>query len=176
MFATAALFLPVGNQPRPGFLATINSLQFCRSQQPCGSLRTPTAADAGARLRSRPWALPSTIALRSSRNTRTKSVSDPRLRQFYEKNFQPRLALAYRPFGNSKTVCEEGFGIFTMTNPAAVLSTPPTTDVSVCPDHGQFLTRSGQPTNSQCAYARFSRPRLLVPVIFFYQNTLNRLS
>ena len=38
------------------------------------------------------------------------------LREFYKGNFQPRISLAYRPFGNDKTVFRAGFGIFTMTS------------------------------------------------------------
>ncbi|WP_051978341.1 TonB-dependent receptor domain-containing protein [Edaphobacter aggregans] len=38
------------------------------------------------------------------------------LRQFYKKNFQPRLGVAYRPFGDNKTVLRAGFGVFTMTS------------------------------------------------------------
>lgn len=39
----------------------------------------------------------------------------PGLRQTYMRNFDPRLSLAYRPFGNDKTVFRAGFGIFTVT-------------------------------------------------------------
>jgi Carboxypeptidase regulatory-like domain len=38
------------------------------------------------------------------------------LRNFYERNFQPRVSLAYRPFNDTKTVVRAGFGVFTMTN------------------------------------------------------------
>ena len=38
------------------------------------------------------------------------------LREFYKKNFQPRISVAYRPFGDNKTVVRAGFGIFTMTS------------------------------------------------------------
>ena len=37
------------------------------------------------------------------------------LRQFYLRNFDPRVSLAYRPFNNDKTVIRAGFGIFTVT-------------------------------------------------------------
>ena len=38
------------------------------------------------------------------------------LRNTYFGNFQPRISLAYRPFGDTKTVVRAGFGIYTMTN------------------------------------------------------------
>jgi Carboxypeptidase regulatory-like domain/TonB dependent receptor len=38
------------------------------------------------------------------------------LRQIYWHNFQPRFAIAYRPFNDTKTVIRAGFGVFTMTN------------------------------------------------------------
>jgi hypothetical protein len=37
------------------------------------------------------------------------------LRQTYPFNVDPRVSLAYRPFGNGKTVVRAGFGIFTVT-------------------------------------------------------------
>lgn len=39
----------------------------------------------------------------------------PGLRQFYLRNFDPRVSFAYRPFKNDKTVIRAGFGIFTVT-------------------------------------------------------------
>jgi hypothetical protein len=38
------------------------------------------------------------------------------LRNTYKRNFQPRFALAFRPFNDTKTVIRAGFGIFTVTN------------------------------------------------------------
>lgn len=38
------------------------------------------------------------------------------LRNTYKRNLQPRFALAYRPFNDTKTVIRAGFGIFTVTN------------------------------------------------------------
>jgi hypothetical protein len=38
------------------------------------------------------------------------------LRQTYKGDFQPRIAIAYRPFNDTKTVVRAGFGIYTMTN------------------------------------------------------------
>lgn len=38
------------------------------------------------------------------------------LRRTYQGDFQPRFAIAYRPFNDTKTVVRAGFGIYTMTN------------------------------------------------------------
>lgn len=38
------------------------------------------------------------------------------LRQTYKGNFQPRVAFAYRPFNDTRTVVRGGFGIYTITN------------------------------------------------------------
>lgn len=38
------------------------------------------------------------------------------LRQTYKGDFQPRIAIAYRPFNDTRTVVRAGFGVYTMTN------------------------------------------------------------
>jgi hypothetical protein len=38
------------------------------------------------------------------------------LRQFYLRNLDPRISVAYRPFKDNKTVVRAGFGIYTVTN------------------------------------------------------------
>src|SRR5450432_1388414 len=96
------IILPVGNQPRPGFLATINSCNPADPNNPADPCGTPTVADT---------ALGCVPVLGAAPNMPCAPVEyankiglGPGLRQFYEKNLQPRLGFAYRPFGNSKTV------------------------------------------------------------------------
>lgn len=56
-------------------------------------------------------ALPCTQYLTASQDHLPQS-----LRNTYKGNLQPRFSIAYRPFGDTKTVVRAGFGIFTMTN------------------------------------------------------------
>jgi outer membrane receptor protein involved in Fe transport len=89
------IIIPMANQPRPGFLETINTC-VAGSGITCG---VPTAADMAL---SR---VPINAALPCAPVEQASSLGiGPGLRQFYKKNFQPRLGFAYRPFGNHKTV------------------------------------------------------------------------
>ena len=72
----------------------------------------------------------------------------PGLRQFYRKDFQPRLGFAYRPFGNSKTVVRGGLGIFTMTNLGQLSFNTTNIDVSVVRTTANSITSGSQPINS----------------------------
>jgi hypothetical protein len=56
-------------------------------------------------------ALPCTPYLTASQDHLPKG-----LRNTYYGNWQPRIAIAYRPFNDTKTVIRAGFGVFTMTN------------------------------------------------------------
>src|ERR1700722_6623595 len=95
----------------------------------------------------------------------------PGLRQFYGKNFQPRLGFAYRPFADSKIVIRGGFGIFTMTNLGQLSFNTTNIDVSV------VRTTANSFTNNRAAYQFPSvrtpdNPAIIAGTGDFYQNTL----
>ncbi len=63
------------------------------------------------------------------------------LRQTYKGNFQPRIALAYRPFNDAKTVIRGGFGVYTITNLGPLSfnnSGNPTSNLHVYTEPGPF--------------------------------------
>lgn len=91
------------------------------------------------------------------------------LREFYKKNFQPRVSIAYRPFKDNKTVLRAGFGIFTMTSLGQLSFN--TTNINV----GIVQTTSNLLPNGQAAFQFPSVSAALAPSEIagtgdFYQN------
>ena len=72
------------------------------------------------------------------------------LRKTYKGNFQPRVAIAYRPFNDTKTVVRAGFGIFTMTNLGPL-----------------SFNNSGNPTSSLHSYSNANTAGANTPLIQF---------
>jgi Carboxypeptidase regulatory-like domain len=72
------------------------------------------------------------------------------LRKTYKGNFQPRFAVAYRPFNDTKTVVRAGFGVFTMTNLGPL-----------------SFNNSGNPTSSLHSYSNGNTAGANTPLIQF---------
>jgi Carboxypeptidase regulatory-like domain len=163
------IIIPVGNTPRPGFLATINSCNPAdpnNSVDPCGTATIADLAFGCTPVLGAEPAMPCAPVEYANR-----VGLGPGLREFYKKDYQPRFGFAYRPFGNSKTVLRGGFGIFTMTNLGQLSFNTTNIDVSV------VRTTANSLTNGQSAYQFPSvrtpdNPALIAGTGDFYQNTI----
>ena len=85
-------------------------------------------------------ALPCTNYLTASQDHLPQS-----LRNIYMRNFQPRLAVAWRPFNDTKTVIRAGFGIFTMTNLGPLSFNNSGNPTSALHTYTNTLTANGTP-------------------------------
>ena len=163
------VIIPVGNQPRAGFLASINACNSAdpnNSDDPCG---TPTATDIALGCDPVLGANPSMPCAPVEYANRVGL--GPGLREFYWKNFQPRLGFAYRPFGNNKTVVRGGFGIFTMTNLGQLSFNTTNIDVSVVRTTANAFSK-GQPAYQFPSARTPDDPSTIAGTGDFYQNTL----
>jgi len=152
---------PSGNQPRPGFLNTINTCVAGNSSDPCGGPASSTlnCAPVNPALPCAPVESAGSLGL------------GPGLRQFYKRNFQPRIGFAYRPFGNGQTVVRGGFGIFTMTNLGQLSFNTTNIDVAVVRTTQNSFS-AGQPAYQFPAVRTAENPLSIAGTGDFYQNTL----
>jgi hypothetical protein len=115
--SNGGFILPPNGMARQGFLNSINACPGVNAALPCAPIEQASKLGLGSGLRT-----------------------------FYKKNFQPRISVAYRPFGDSNTVFRAGFGIFTMTSLGQLSFN--TTNINV----GVVRTTSNQLPNGQPAF------------------------
>ena len=163
------IIIPNGNQPRPAFLASINSCNPAdptNAADPCGTASATDVALGCVPVQGADPNMPC-APVQSARQAGLGAG----LRRFYGKNFQPRIGFAYRPFRDSKTVVRGGFGVFTMTNLGQLSFNTTNIDVSVVRTTANSLS-NGQPAYQFPSARTQDAPAAIAGTGDFYQNTL----
>jgi Carboxypeptidase regulatory-like domain len=142
------VIVPDHNVPVQGFLQSINACSgpynpygVANPALPCGPVESASSQGLGAGVR-----------------------------EFYKRNFQPRIGFAYRPFGDDKTVLRGGFGIFTMTNLGQLSFNTTNISVAVVRTTANSV-QGGQPAFQFPAVGTAGSPASIAGTGDFYQNT-----
>jgi hypothetical protein len=141
------VIIPDHNQPVAGFLESINACTGPYNPAPVPNPALPCG----------PVEAASSLGL------------GPGVRQFYKRNFQPRIGFAYRPFGDQRTVVRGGFGIFTMTNLGQLSFNTTNIDVAVVRTTPNSI-QSGQPAYQFPNVQTPDNPLTVAGTGDFYQN------
>ena len=143
------VIVPDHNVPVQGFLESINACAgpynpygVANPALPCGPVESASSQGLGAGVR-----------------------------EFYKKNFQPRIGFAYRPFGDEKTVLRGGFGIFTMTNLGQLSFNTTNISVAVVRTTANLNPATNQPTYQFPSVRTPDDPLTIAGTGDFYQNT-----
>jgi hypothetical protein len=135
------VIIPDNATVRPAFLATINGCPGVNPNLPCAPVTRAGELGLGGGVR-----------------------------EFYKKNFQPRISLAWRPFADNKTVFRAGFGIFTMTNLGQLSFNTTNIAVASVRTTANALAASGQPLYQFPNVRTPDDPVAIAGTGDFYQN------
>jgi hypothetical protein len=138
---TGGIIIPDNATVRPGFLTSINGCPGVNPALPCAPVTKASQVGLGNGVR-----------------------------QFYKANWQPRVSLAYRPFGDNKTVFRAGFGIFTMTSLGQLSFNTTNIAVAVVRTNSNGTAANGQPLFQFPNVSAPATPASLAGTGDFYQN------